>query len=95
MAEITQKTIKKLAELSRLKLTQEEEKRFAKDISSILIYVATLQEVDTKGIKPTAQVTGLHNKLREDEVSTDKLEKELIALAPESKDNRVLTRKVL
>ena len=58
----------KLARLSRLKLTDAEVTEFQKEISAILGYVKQLDNVDTTGLKPTYQVTGLKNVARKDEL---------------------------
>ncbi|MEK6879283.1 MAG: Asp-tRNA(Asn)/Glu-tRNA(Gln) amidotransferase subunit GatC, partial [Nanoarchaeota archaeon] len=39
---------------------------YAKDIGSTLNYLNKLNEVDTKDVEPTPQVTGLENVTRED-----------------------------
>lgn len=44
---ITQADIQKLASLSRMKLTEEEQATFAKDIDSILGYVEQIKEVSS------------------------------------------------
>jgi len=59
--------VKKIAGLARLGLDKNEEKRFEKDLSSILDFVAKLDEAETENIEPTAHVTGALNVLRPDE----------------------------
>lgn len=78
MAKLSRDDVLKLARLSRLRLTDDEIAQFQAEISEILGYVEQLSEVDTKGLEPTSQVTGLTNVMREDEVieygaSQDKL----------------------
>lgn len=68
MAELTKADILKLARLSRLKLNDAEVDEFQKEISEILGYVEMLDAVDTTGLEPTYQVTGLKNATRVDEV---------------------------
>ena len=68
MADLTRDDILKLARLSRLKLTDDEVDEFQKEISAILGYVQQLDNVDTTGLKPTYQVTGLKNVSRKDEL---------------------------
>lgn len=68
MADLTRDDILKLARLSRLKLTDAEVTEFQKEISAILGYVQQLDKVDTTGLKPTYQVTGLKNVARKDEL---------------------------
>lgn len=65
---ITIEEVKKLANLSRISLSQEEEERYAKTISAVLAYMTILNEVDTSTVEPTCQVTGLHDIAREDSV---------------------------
>lgn len=56
-----------IAKLARLGLTKEEEKKFGKELSAILDFVAKLNEADTEGVEPMAQVTGTANVFRDDE----------------------------
>ncbi len=66
MAELTREDVLKLAKLSRLKLSDTEVEEFQAEISAILGYVQMLDGVDTDGLKPTYQVTGLKNVSRPD-----------------------------
>jgi aspartyl-tRNA(Asn)/glutamyl-tRNA(Gln) amidotransferase subunit C len=68
MANLTKEDVLKLARLSRLKLSDQEVTDFQKEISEILGYGEMLDKVDTAGLKPTYQVTGLSNVTRNDEV---------------------------
>lgn len=60
--------VKNIAKLARLELTKQEEKKFSRELSSILDYVKQLDQVKTDNIEPTAQVTGLTNVIREDKI---------------------------
>lgn len=60
--------VRHIAKLARLQVSDEEVAKFATQLTSILGYVDMLKEVDTKNVPATAQVTGLHNALREDVV---------------------------
>jgi len=55
-----------IANLARLKLTPEEERRYAQQLSSILEAAARLLDVDTAQIPPTATVLPLRAPLRPD-----------------------------
>jgi aspartyl-tRNA(Asn)/glutamyl-tRNA(Gln) amidotransferase subunit C len=68
MGKLSRDDVVKLAQLSRLGLTDAEIDEFAAEISEILTYVEQLQSVDVEGLKPTNQVTGLTNVMRDDEV---------------------------
>jgi aspartyl-tRNA(Asn)/glutamyl-tRNA(Gln) amidotransferase subunit C len=65
---ISREEIQHIAELSRLKLSEEEIKKFGGQLDSILQYISQLNEVETKGIEPTAQVSGLSDVWRADDI---------------------------
>ncbi|PIZ76713.1 Asp-tRNA(Asn)/Glu-tRNA(Gln) amidotransferase GatCAB subunit C [Candidatus Peregrinibacteria bacterium CG_4_10_14_0_2_um_filter_38_24] len=65
---LTEEQVRHVAKLARLKLTDEEVKKFAGQLSGVLEYVDILKEVDTEGVEITSQVTGLKNVMRKDEV---------------------------
>lgn len=80
---ITIEEIKKTANLARLDLSSAEEERFAETISDILDYMRVLDEVEIGGVEQTAQVTGLKNVTRVDEVGGCGYVKELMEQMPE------------
>lgn len=63
---LTTDDIKHVAKLANLPLTEKEIPELQKQLSEILGYIDQLQEVDTKGIEETSQVTGLTNVSRND-----------------------------
>jgi aspartyl-tRNA(Asn)/glutamyl-tRNA(Gln) amidotransferase subunit C len=96
MTQISDDTVLHLAHLSKLQLGDDEVSALAADISAILGYVEQLDELDTEGVEPTYQVTGLQNIWRSDEVGAARNVREtLLALAPEQLDNQVKVPKVL
>ncbi len=60
--------ISHVAKLANLPLTDEEKKKFEKQLEETISYIQNLNEVDVTGIESTSQVTGLENVTREDEV---------------------------
>ena len=68
MAQLTREDILKLAQLSRIGLTEAEVDEFAKELNEILKYVEQLSTVDTANLGPTSQVTGLTNVTRPDTI---------------------------
>src|SRR5438034_9901392 len=62
--------VDRVARLARLELSDEERQRFTRQLGSILEYCATLNELDTDGVEPTAHVLALTNIFREDVPST-------------------------
>lgn len=71
MTKLSTDDVRHIAKLCRLNVSDEEVEKFSTELSSILRFVEKLQEVDTKQVEPTPQVTGLTNGFREDEVVTD------------------------
>ena len=55
-----------VARLARLRLTDDEVERMAGELSKILEYVETMNELDLEGVEPTSHVVDLTNVLRED-----------------------------
>ena len=63
---LTSEEVEHIAELARLKLTEEEKSRYREQLSDILDYAARLQAIDTSQISPTASVLAKRSILRED-----------------------------
>ncbi len=68
MPNLSPDQVRHIAKLARLRLSDEEVEKLSKELTSILGYVDMLQEVDTKGVEATAQVTGQENSFRTDEI---------------------------
>lgn len=62
--------INHVAKLAKLSLTEEEKSKLEKQLEETVEYVKGLDEVDTNGVDPTSQVTGLENVTRNDEVKS-------------------------
>ncbi len=96
MTKISADDVKKLAALSALQVSDQEITSLQAELEQILSYVAQLDKVETSGLKPTYQVTGLKNVTRSDEfidygVSKD----ELLKNAPEVNDGQIKVKRVL
>jgi aspartyl-tRNA(Asn)/glutamyl-tRNA(Gln) amidotransferase subunit C len=66
---LTRQDVGHIAALAHLELADEEIELFRDQLSSVLEYVGQLGEVETRGVEPTAHVTGVVNVLREDAVA--------------------------
>jgi aspartyl-tRNA(Asn)/glutamyl-tRNA(Gln) amidotransferase subunit C len=64
---LTKEDVKKVAQLARLELTNEEIDVLTPELGNILNFIDQLKEVDTTNTEPTAQVTGLSDVWRADE----------------------------
>jgi aspartyl-tRNA(Asn)/glutamyl-tRNA(Gln) amidotransferase subunit C len=54
---VTEKDVLYVADLANLELTPEERARMVRDLNSILEYVDRLNELETSGVPPMAQVS--------------------------------------
>ncbi len=66
--QITVEDIKKVANLARLQLNQEEVETMTGQVDTILGYVAKLNELNTDGVIPTTHAISINNAFREDVV---------------------------
>lgn len=65
---LSDEEVRYVAKLARIKLTDNQVKKFGKQMSDVLQYMEILNEVDTKDVAQTTQVTGLVNVMEEDKV---------------------------
>lgn len=97
---LTDKEVRHIASLARIKIDDKEEKSLKKDLSSILEYIDKLNEVDTTGVEPLYQTTGLVNSFRTDEPRgefkmDESLNKKLIDQAPHKENRFIKVKSVL
>ena len=96
MSTITNDDVRHLAQLSSLQMSDVEVELLRADIEKIINYINQLDELDTDGVEPTYQVTGLQNVWRDDEIIDSSVSRQqLLALAAEQIDNCVKVPKVL
>ncbi|MEK7537244.1 MAG: Asp-tRNA(Asn)/Glu-tRNA(Gln) amidotransferase subunit GatC [Patescibacteria group bacterium] len=90
--------IEHIAKLARLGLSEKEKEKLSQELSGILDYMKKLNEIDTKNVEPTAQVSGLLNIFRSDgspqKIDVERIKK-IISQAPEREDNFVKTKPIL
>ena len=76
--------VEHIAELARLRLSEDEKARYREQLSEILDYAARLQAVDTSGISPTSSVLPARSVLRKDEPRPGLSLEEVLCNAPET-----------
>lgn len=79
---ISEKEVKHVAKLARLKISDSEAGSLRKDMNAILEYVETLNELDTEEVHPMSHVLNLKNVWREDKPTNPKKTKDLLSNAP-------------
>ena len=79
---IDRQTIVHVADLARIKLSDDEIARFTDQLSVVLDAVARLAEVDTSAVAPSASTLPLHNVERDDEPRPGLTMEQALANAP-------------
>lgn len=79
--EIDKETVRKVAEVARLDLSEKELEKFSGDLADILTHFRVLQGADTKNAEPSLQPIPMKNVLREDRVEKGLSQKEALANA--------------
>ncbi len=95
MTKISTDDVQHLATLSSLQLADDDARALGEDLERIIGYIEQLSELDTDGVEPTYQVTGLKNIWRDDVIEKSVGREKLLKLASESTDNQVKVPKVL
>ena len=87
--------VRKIADLARIDLTQEECDTFQGQLNAILGYVETLKSVDIEGIEATAHATPVFDRLREDRAEQGLNQDDLLRNAPDKALGQVRMPKVV
>ena len=80
---IEREQVEHVARLARLKLSDEEIQRMAKELSGVLEHVDRISELDLDGVEPTSHVIELVNVLRPDEPRPSWERDEVLEPAPD------------
>lgn len=84
---LTEKDVKYVADLAHLELTDEEVRSLQPQLSSILDYMQKLNQLDTSGVEPMAQVLGpaaAEGQMRPDQSVPSLTQEAALASAPEA-----------
>ena len=88
-------TVRRIARLARIKVTDEEAKGLEKELSGILDWVKQLDEVDTANVEPMTRVVDQAMKKRKDVVTDGEIADKVTANAPMHEDNFYVVPKVV
>ncbi|MFC3071940.1 Asp-tRNA(Asn)/Glu-tRNA(Gln) amidotransferase subunit GatC [Shinella pollutisoli] len=88
-------TVKRVARLARIAVSEEEANRMTGELNGILGFVEQLSEVDVAGVEPMTSVTPMAMKKREDAVTDGDKADDIVANAPASDRNFFLVPKVV
>lgn len=95
MTKVDENTIREMANLASVELTNEEVTKYTGEAKAIVSMIDMLQKIDTEGVVPTSQVSGLSSVTREDKVLPGVASKDLLNLAPETDKTSIKVPKVL
>ena len=88
-------TVKKVAGLARIAISEEDAARLAPELGNILGWIEQLGEVDTSGIAPMTAVIPNHLRLRDDVVTDGDVRAEVLANAPQAEHGFFTVPKVI
>lgn len=92
---LSEEQVRKVAELARLRVDDEQVTGYARELSRILDLVESLDEADTADVAPMAHPLDLAARLREDVVTEDNRREAFQAIAPAVEDGVYLVPKVI
>ena len=88
-------TVKRVAHLARIKVTDAEAESLQDELNAILGFVEQLNEVDVEGVEPMTSVTPMAMKKRADEITDGGKPADIVANAPLTEDHYFLVPKVV
>jgi aspartyl-tRNA(Asn)/glutamyl-tRNA(Gln) amidotransferase subunit C len=81
---IDKNTVRKVANLARLEISDAELDKMTVKLQGILTWIEQLQAIDTKGVEPLANVANIELHLRPDAVTDGDCADKVLANAPET-----------
>ncbi len=92
---VTKENVAYIAELARLRFTEEETVTMTSELNNILHYIEKLNEVDTEGVEPLSSIHDELNELREDVELPSLSQEAVLQNAPERQDRFFKVPKVI
>lgn len=93
--QVDQATVRRIARLARIKITDQEAKGLETELTGILRWVEQLKEVDTTGVEPMTRIVAQDLKQRRDVVTDGDIADEVTRNAPQSQDHFFVVPKVV
>jgi aspartyl-tRNA synthetase len=87
--------VARVAQLARLRLSDEEALRMREDMCGIVAFADTLSEIDLQGVEPCAHAAPLFNVMRADEIAPPMDRRALLGGAPQARDGYILVPRVV
>ena len=93
--QVDEATVRRIARLARIKVTDAEAKSLEGELSGILDWVKLLDEVKTDGVEPMTSVVAMAMKKRADVVTDGEIAADVTRNAPVSEDDFFVVPKVV
>jgi aspartyl-tRNA(Asn)/glutamyl-tRNA(Gln) amidotransferase subunit C len=93
--QVDEATVRRIARLARIRITDEEAEGLQKELSGILDWVRQLDEVDTSSVEPMTRVVPIELKKRKDEVTDGGIPDDIVKNAPVCEDHFFVVPKVV
>ena len=93
--QVDQKTVRRIARLARIKVTDAEARSLEGELSGILDWVKMLDEVNTDGVEPMTSVEAMRLRMRDDKVTDGSIGADVTKNAPMTEDNFFVVPKVV
>jgi aspartyl-tRNA(Asn)/glutamyl-tRNA(Gln) amidotransferase subunit C len=93
--EVNKETVKKIAHLSRLQFTDQEENQLVGEMNNILSWMEKLNELDTTAVEPLIHMSAELNVVREDIVKDELPHKNALLNAPKKDSDYFRVPKVI
>lgn len=94
---ISKQEVQHIAKLARLSITEKEEEKFSKELSSILDYVEKLKKADVSNVEAISHPFKIENIVRKDEKregSTKPDGKKLVDMAPSTENGYIKVKSI-
>ena len=88
-------TVRHIARLARIAVSEAEVAALAPELSNILGWIEQLQEVDVEGVAPMTAVIPNHLRLRDDKVTDGAIRDKVLANAPAAEHGFFAVPKVI
>ncbi len=92
---VDQNTVRRIARLARIAVTDDEVPHLQGELNAILAFVEQLNEVDVEGVEPMTSVTPMVMKKRQDIVTDGGRAQDIVRNAPATEDSFFLVPKVV
>jgi aspartyl-tRNA(Asn)/glutamyl-tRNA(Gln) amidotransferase subunit C len=92
---VDETTVRRIARLARIKISDDEAKSLEGELSGILNWVEQLSEIDTSSVEPMTRVVAQEMKQRPDKVTDGEIADDVVKNAPMTEDHYFVVPKVV